>query len=209
MILLKWCRSEYQLGSFFFCEGQSVSLIAYSLELLTARPLKINPKGMEIIFQASVFASLLVSGRVGFIFSGSHYITNPNDALSEGKSLKINDPSTKLACPLKKGTIFSFRKFHLPTMIFRFYVNLPGCITWSNNKVTHPATRPGVQQEALLAPDIPQHEVKQHLASHGYAVMDGVTQLWGWAVIEVDSMNKHCILYTHIRCVNIELYLIF
>eukprot|EP00434_Breviolum_minutum_P019017 symbB.v1.2.016765.t1/scaffold1288.1/size126514/6 len=33
---------------------------------------------------------------------------------------------------------------------------------------------PGVQQEALLAPDIPQHEVKQHLASHGYAVMDGV-----------------------------------
>lgn len=33
---------------------------------------------------------------------------------------------------------------------------------------------PGVQQEASLASDIPQDEVKQHLASHGYAVMDGV-----------------------------------
>jgi len=53
--------------------------------------------------------------------------------------------------------------------------------TWSNKeKVTHPPNpAEGVQQEALLASDIPQDEVKQHLASHGYAVMDGVPELGG------------------------------
>ena len=44
---------------------------------------------------------------------------------------------------------------------------------------SYPPSNPaeGVQQEALLASDIPRHEVKQHLASHGYAVMDGVPWL--------------------------------